>query len=155
MGVDRPRILFLDMDGVCCSERATLVFGPHCIDPMAVQFLNQLYRAAPYHLVASSSWRKEYYLPVVLEAVGCIAPFAKPWKVETDAERPQAIANWLASYARGAEFAILDDERFDWLPEQRERWICCDSRNGIGLAEMRRAFDVFGVSPPQTAYIKE
>jgi HAD domain in Swiss Army Knife RNA repair proteins len=145
LSANPSRILFLDMDGVCCSKRATLILGHHCVDPMAVQFLNRLHAQAPYHLVASSSWRREYYLPVVLEAVGCVAPFADPWKIETDAPRPQAIADWLATYASDADFLILDDEEFDWLPGQGDRWIRCDTKNGIGLDEMRRAFNLFGI----------
>src|SRR5690349_24220587 len=142
------RIIFLDMDGVCCSGRVSLLYGKNCIDSMAVQFLNRLHQSVPYSLVASSSWRKDYFLPIVLQAVGCMAPFAEPWKIELNSPRSQAIEKWLCRNAPSADFLILDDEDFDWTPLQKARWICCDPDNGITLQDMRRAFRLFGAEPP-------
>jgi hypothetical protein len=142
------RVVFLDMDGVCCPKRAALALGEHRVDSVAIEFLNRLYRSAPFSLVASSSWIDEYYLPIILKAVGCIAPFADAWRIEKGVPRPEAISDWLRAHAPSAEFIILDDEEHPWSSEQLTRWVRCDSENGITVNAMRQAFEIFGVKPP-------
>ena len=141
------RVVFLDMDGVCCSERTSLALGDHRVDPVAIEFLNRLYRAARFQLVASSSWRNDFYVPIIMKAVGCVAPFSGAWRIEEGAPRSEAISDWLSEHMPGAEYLIIDDEYHGWTPEQSRRWARCDLRNGITVQAMRHAFSVFNVPP--------
>lgn len=159
------RVVFLDIDGVMCTPRAALALGDYGLvrqfDPVAVGFLNRLYEAAPYWIVVSSTWRVETYMPVLLQATGVFAPCHALWRThsvwaegETNSlkDRPLQINDWLR--ARGhnpysmnhipIEYLIIDDDGYHWTPEQQERWIKCDSYDGIPLKSMDRAFDLFG-----------
>jgi hypothetical protein len=146
------RVVFLDMDGVCCSERTALALGDHRVDPVAIEFLNRLYRAAPFHLVASSSWRDDFYVPIIMKAVGCVAPFADAWKTEDGVPRSEAISDWLSVHMPNADYLIIDDEDHVWTPDQSQRWARCDPQNGITVQAMRYAFSVFKAAQPEEAH---
>jgi hypothetical protein len=156
------RVVFLDIDGVLCTPRAALALGDsgviRAFDPIAIQFLNRLYEAAPYLLVMTSTWRRDIGAKTAVKASGCYAQFHTDWRtgdrwasgdiVESMHARPAEIRDWLEKNGP-AEFLILDDDPFAWTPEQASRVVECDSYDGISFAAMNKAFDLFGTKWPQ------
>lgn len=152
------RIVFLDLDGVLCTPRAALALGDfgliRTFDPVAVAFLNRLYEAVEYEIVVSSTWRREAYMPILLQATGIHAPCFRgnAWRTgeairapgEGMVSRPREIATWITENGPVDEYLILDDDHFSWTEEQESRWIQCDYQDGISLMAMQKAFDLFG-----------
>jgi hypothetical protein len=59
-----------------------------------------VYTAAPFYLVASSSWGDDFYVPIIMKAVGCVAPFADAWNTEDGVPRSEAILIGFRSYTK-------------------------------------------------------
>ena len=172
------RLLFLDIDGVLCTPRAVMAQGAIGMtlyfDPVAVNFLNQLYMAAPFRIVVTSTWRKFGDMQVVLGVAGVLAPCHEDSAVSHDiiegesdslSDRPYQINQWLEEHdllqhpdpddtygqflpKDDVQIVILDDDSFKWTPWQKKRWVKCDSYDGVGLMAMNKAFELFGVDWP-------
>ncbi|ODT77683.1 MAG: hypothetical protein ABS76_26485 [Pelagibacterium sp. SCN 64-44] len=155
------RILFLDIDGVLCTTRASLAHGEYGLsrymDTVAIEFLNRLHEAAPYSIVVTSTWRNEVDCTILLPAVGILAPLAHPeWRTgihhsgpSSFHDRPREIDGWLSKHGSGVDYLILDDSMFSWTDDQHARWVKCDSQDGISFQAMNEAFALFGADWPQ------
>lgn len=165
------KALFLDFDGVLNTEKYQEKlrssgkkgwdgFGP-LFDPEAVENLKMVLDAVPgVLLVIISSWKleglarmralwKTRNLPSTIHSV---TPDYAPDLLNIDLEnfdnfamlagKGNEIKQWLTMNAPdGCAYAILDDVP-DFLPEQKERFICIDPRVGITMGDAMKAISL-------------
>jgi hypothetical protein len=140
------KILFLDFDGVISTNRAYLANGvtgflhrdERWIDPIAVAMIADLCTKYNYQIVVTSTWRK-FGKARCTTALGR----ANIWMhddwctkdlwatADSKGSRPMEIDDWLGRHLECENFLILDDDGFDWTPEQADRWIRTDTLNGF------------------------
>lgn len=133
--VPKPRpILFLDIDGVL-NTVASLAEGVHLLPEKAL-LVRDFCEATGAKLVISSAWRamfEERVLRFVLGRVGlrCIG-FEWGGYVCEDrgVRRPKEIANYVEAHGI-THYVILDDEDWDWFPDQRPRFVQTPVETGI------------------------
>jgi hypothetical protein len=141
------KILFLDFDGVISTNRAWLAnkllgiddFYDRWIDPMAVAMIADICEQFDYTIVVTSTWRNFGYQHCH-RALGMAAQYLHAdWRTKeiwpkgpnsSAGSRPAEIADWLSRY-EVEDYIIVDDDSFNWLPDQRERWVKTDQLNGI------------------------
>lgn len=146
------KIMFLDFDGVISTHRALAANRYGCyaddrmrwIDPVAVGLIADLCARFNYQIVVTSTWRK-FGKQVCTEALGIANIWLHhDWLTDeiwpkgpnsSAGSRPAEIEDWL-DRQRGfgepvTDYVILDDDSFNWLPDQRERWIKTDGLNGF------------------------
>ena len=138
------KIIFLDMDGVLCTNRAHVAQGlidpenhgyMDALDREAVGMLNKLQEKHPDILyVLSSTWRKLHpraWMEQHLRKYNWKGEFHPDWK--TDAEgivRGEEIQRWLDAHRDVDTYVILDDDS-DMLDKQNYHFVKTDSYNGI------------------------
>lgn len=142
------KIVFLDFDGVISTNRAWLAqkdiedFYDRWIDPVAVKMIADLCAQFGYQIVVTSTWRK-FGWDVCHSALGIAEEYIHDdWRTKeiwpkgpngSAGSRPAEIADWWdrnAHYGEN-EYIIVDDDSFNWTPEQAERWIKTDGLNGF------------------------
>lgn len=141
------RILFLDFDGVISTNRAYLANGSlgitdhdeRWIDPIATTMIADLCARYNYQIVVTSTWRKfgKERCTVALKRANIW--MHHDWRTKeiwpkgpnsSAGSRPAEIEEWL-SRNPCESYLIIDDDGFNWLPEQAERWIKTDTCNGF------------------------
>lgn len=163
----RPNVIFLDMDGVLCNERACLAVGnlpPYSyLDPIACLLVARLCKVHNARLVVSSSWRQEYSERVLMEAIlnaACpnlgsylwvshqwwrttaAAPMDEDW--QTTSSRGREIRNWIERHPdKFTNFCILDDMA-DMRPYQ-DSLVQCHPYDGIGWHQYHAAAALLSV----------
>ena len=139
------KIIFLDMDGVLCTNRAHIAQGivgmPNhhpfmdALDREAIGMLNKLHEKYDDILyVCSSTWRKQHTMFEMrdyLRLYGWTGDFHPDWK--TDHEGPirgNEIERWLIHHPETDNYIILDDNS-DMLEHQKYHFVQTDSYDGI------------------------
>lgn len=148
-------LLFLDIDGVLNSRRSALAFDGYPLvfkrglpqfDQVAIRMVRRLVRATKSKVVLSSSWRmdeqqwslaaKSLRLPIIDRTPHDLG----------SVPRGQEIQHWLDTHPHpDRQYVILDDD-LDMLPEQFERFVHVDYRNGLSFQDLERACTLFGIS---------
>lgn len=136
----KPPIVFLDIDGVANTCRAEVALG-RPDDPVAYGLVKRLCRERFCEIVVSSSWRTDPRLLPLLAAHNLIGDLATDWRTRDFGSRSLEIADWLERDGGGRRYWILDDEIFDFTPDQLERLIQTDTHNGLGMREWQRLDD--------------
>lgn len=127
------KVLFLDIDGVLCSDRSCIALGGmphpwpedhqdwHLFDPVAVALLRRVIRETGAVCVLSSSWR------VLLPSLNSLAawldvPIIDRTRPTSGMEpRGEQIGDWLEAHPEVTRYAIIDDsidmvgDQFDWF----------------------------------------
>jgi hypothetical protein len=142
------KIMFLDFDGVISTHRALI--ANRCktfvhrdidwIDPIAVKMIADLCAQFNYQIVVTSTWRK-FGKQTCTEALGraniwmhydwCTKEIWPKGPNASAGSRPAEIEDWIARNGPVEDYLIIDDDGFNWLPEQVTRWIKTDGLNGF------------------------
>jgi hypothetical protein len=158
-----PNIIFLDFDGVICTNRACLAVGNtghgfSYLDPIACLLVKSLCEECNAKIVISSSWRLHFdrwAMQAILDA-NCPNLGSKYmwqsehwWRTATNVytdfeeacvttDRGREIKNWIDNHeTKFNNFCILDDMA-DMRPLQ-DSLVKCDAYDGLGWHQYRHA----------------
>lgn len=160
-----PNIIFLDMDGVLVTPRASLAAGEvvekcSAFDPVACSLVKRLCERHNAKLVISSAWRHVYRSREAMEAIlnaACSGLGDLIWQHNSDwctpihvwteeynntSDRGREIHSWVmgSNETKFNRFVILDD-MFDMRPLQ-DSLVQCNYYNGFGWFEYQKASDI-------------
>jgi len=144
------KIMFLDFDGVISTSRAWVAqkhiedFHTRWIDPIAVGLVTEACREFGYTIVVTSTWRK-FGEEACRKALGVAAQFLHDdWRTKeiwpkgpnsSAGSRPAEIEDWLKRNGgfdgKFEDYIIVDDDGFNWLPDQIDRWIKTHQLDGF------------------------
>jgi hypothetical protein len=152
------KIIFLDMDGVLCTQRSHIAQGLQhmpdhhpfmdALDREGIGMLNKFNEKHPDVLyVLSSTWRKHHTLQQMIDYMcgvyGFNGEFHPDWKtVELSGPRGLEIQEWLARHPDTDNYLILDDND-DMLESQKYHFVQTDDFNGITMRNYWRMEQVF------------
>ena len=135
-------VLFLDVDGVICTDRAYYASGQdkdksilRTWDPVSINLVSRLCQDFDLEVVVSSTWRQRYDVPLILLTHGFRGNFHKDDKTPLVARfsgpsRGEEIASWLEDHPEVKNFIILDDE-YIGQKELQPYHVQTDSNDGI------------------------
>ena len=111
-------VLFLDIDGVICTNRAYVGSGQDQLksilrtwDPISIQLVDRIAMDYNLSVVISSTWRQHYDVPLILLTHGFKASFHKNDITPNDARtRGCQIYDWLSANRDVKNFVIFDDD---------------------------------------------
>jgi hypothetical protein len=139
MADKETRVIFLDMDGVLCTQRAHRAYAEQAfmqhLDPVAVRMLARLCKTTEAQLVLSSTWRefhdKSAMTCILMNAGFGIVPWHQNWCTPKlrNAQRGAEIQSWLEVH-KPARYCILDDDS-DMLDEQKPFFVQTPSNDGF------------------------
>jgi hypothetical protein len=148
-GVGPVRVIFLDFDGVIMTYRtlmASEVMGWSNADPdpMLCALLRRVC-ATGVGIVVSSSWRDaEETCKAKLKEGDLLRFLHDDWRTphmyqdgQSAGSRSREVADWLTRHPEVADYRILDDDHFQWTPEQTARWIECSAYDGMPAMAMK------------------
>lgn len=147
------RIVFLDIDGVLCTEKSYLAYGTEGImfewDDLACRFLKTICERSKTKIVISSSWRvgennqkdlhkqlKKYGLEEHLHQDKYTKSFS--------GIRGNEIEDWLKRNGH-EEYVILDDVD-EMLPEQKPFFIKTDPWEGLMYHDYQKVLAILNVN---------
>lgn len=140
------KIIFLDMDGVLCTGRASISMNEkglmRYLDPVGCNFIQRLVVENNAQVVISSTWRHEGRRAVA-NALSCagfqpiVHAFHEDWCTPTFTDRDptirgREIGRWLDEHDETENYIIIDDDA-DMLGYQWSRLVNTDCRNGVLL----------------------
>lgn len=153
------RVIFLDMDGVLCTERAHIAQGYQnmsnhgglmdALDREGVGMLNAFHnKYADTVYVLSSTWRRHHTRTEMeewLQRYQWDGKFHDDWHTPVFYNQPRGdeIKDWLIRHPEVTNYIILDDSS-DMLEEQKFHFVQTDDYNGIrseNYWHMERIFD--------------
>lgn len=145
------KILFLDIDGVCNSQRSLTAFGEYptdfsaremaFFDMVAVALVRRLCRVTGCKVVLSSTWRYFFSAEQVATALDLPVIDCTPKSTEEAdyARRGGEIYAWLDQHPEVTHYAIVDDVNA-MLPEQQRHLVQTDERCGLSLDDYHRLY---------------
>lgn len=148
------KVIFLDMDGVLCTPRASVASGDTgmmaYLDPIACLLLRKLVEKTGARLVISSTWRKYHTRESFASILSANCPNLGNYVVREDAwrtddlgpRRGNEIARWLESRNDIEKFIILDDDSD--MEHLMEHLILCNAYDGFGLQNYIDALEILG-----------
>ena len=144
----RPRIIFLDFDGVLAPIRRWDRYGD--LERPCIEVLNAIVASSGADVVVSSTWRhgkSVAELQAILEAEGFVGRVVD--KTPSDirgAYRGDEIAAWLAEHpARG--FVIIDDHAD--MGELRSHLVLTEPGHGLQPRHVPRALEILATPVPR------
>lgn len=154
----KQKIVFLDIDGVLCTPRASTAVGDRGIltylDPIGLGLLTRLVEKFDATLVISSTWRlgrkfgdfRELFAVTGFYRLSSALPFERDapeqikWRTPTlpGKKRGDEIKAWIDKYQNVDTYVILDDDA-DMLEEQQEHFVrCTNAYDGILYLQYRQ-----------------
>ena len=140
-------IIFLDFDGVITYTYRGGVTSPQsAFDYDAIKLLKSAIDTNNAKLVISSTWRDDVSYSTfntLLDAVGlsnCLyvgKDRDNDWRTELshDSVRGNQIKRWLDAHPEVTDYCIVDDDH-DMLPEQMNKFVHVDAREGFSYIDM-------------------
>jgi hypothetical protein len=117
---DGEAVLFLDIDGVLCTDRAYLAYGQdktksilRTYDPLGIMLVDRLCQDYNLKVVISSTWRHRNDVPLILLSHGFKSDFHEDEKTPSrlrGSNRGDEIGLWLEDHPTVNNFLILDDD---------------------------------------------
>lgn len=147
------KIVFLDVDGVICTERSCASDDSRLevFDLVGIRLVERLLKDSGAKLVMSSSWRLDYTregMEEILTKNGMTYfPWHDDWKTPTDPKghRGREIQAWLDVHKTTViNYLILDDERL-MLPNQKSFHVKTSWRDGISYTDYLDARSVLNI----------
>lgn len=146
------RVIFLDFDGVLLTLRTALAspspgFSSAPPDPLTCAIIERVCKMG-VSIVVSSTWREigNRWKEKLEEAF--LIQFLHPTDPTTpvlNCDRSIEIADWLSRHPEVEDYRIIDDDHFNWTPEQDAKWIICEPHDGLGGREAVNLYDWAGV----------
>ncbi len=132
-------VIFLDMDGVLCTQRSHHAFARDLmwrhLDPVGVGLLERLVEENKALLVCSSTWRVHYNKSAMTTMLSIGGMRKVPWHDDwqtpnfSTGARGTEIAHWLKMNGE-PPYLILDDD-LDMLPEQKPFFVHTHEHDGF------------------------
>jgi hypothetical protein len=138
-GLDKVKIVFLDIDGVLNSYRTAYAMGPmkeeDGLDPIAVGLVREMCRLNKAGVVISSTWRlgrDAQDFVILFERYG--------WKNPTvigvtptlsTGHRGKEIKAWLSGNSSITDFVVVDDDNYDTADDFPDNFVHVDSKEGF------------------------
>lgn len=148
----KSKVIFLDIDGVLCSERSKHAYNgiPSPIAPWswdkfdqtAIYLLRCVIALTGADVVLSSSWRKEVNIAALEYRLGFKLADVTSTEL-TESTRSHKIHNWLMEHPEVTTYAILDDD-IAFTPEQQKYLCRTSSRNGFLLGHYDKLMEILG-----------
>lgn len=146
------RVIFLDYDGCTLTLRTMLAsgkpgFSSAPFDPITCRVLERVCRTG-ISIVVSSTWREGPRWRDKLEEAG-LMEFIHPTCPITpslNCDRSIEINDWLSTHPEVTDYRIIDDDHFNWTPEQIPKWIQCEPHDGLGGREMAALMEWAGLN---------
>lgn len=136
------KIIFLDIDGVLCSQRSDTAYHGRPtptdttlwdkFDRCAIDLLKAAVEATGAHVVLSSTWRTTVNMPTLEYCLGVKILDATRADATPDEQRGLQIKDWLDAHPEVTRYAILDDDD-GMLPSQTDKLCRTSKRNGFLL----------------------
>ena len=126
------KIIFLDIDGVLCTTRSQIAFGPRKWDQVACGLIKNICKYCDYKIVCSSSWRFDKEgAKAFFEDYGLNKFLHPDWTtvLKELENRGQEIQQWIDIH-NVDDCLIIDDNR-DMLESQMDRLILTNPKNGL------------------------
>ena len=152
------KILLLDWDGPVSNSRTWKM--PGCVDPVAIQLLNDATKAG-WKTVLTSTIRKHFDTvdasTAFMNAVGFNVEWYKDWRTSPNftAFRHLEVLQWIsdADITDESIFLVVDDERFppNVLEVGNMEQVYASSHAGIDYLNITKAYDIFEMSDAQLA----
>lgn len=153
------KIIFLDMDGVLCTPRASIASDDTGImsylDPIACLLLKKLIKKTGAKLVISSTWRKFHDLNGFQAILSANCPSLgthiiyneDDWRTDNDGpQRGDEISRWIEKRSTSdnpvEKFIILDDDSD--MGNLMPYLVKCDCYDGFGFRNYRDALELLG-----------
>ena len=157
----RPPVIFLDMDGVLCTQRAHHAIATQSalwrhLDPIACRLVERLARENGALLVLSSTWRESFEQSgmtcIVMNGGFSAVNWHTCWKTPKLHESPHLwdsgsyvkrgyeIDSWLNANGQ-PDYVILDDDP-DMLTTQKPRFVQTDAMNGFLWEHFEKAEEI-------------
>ena len=140
-------IIFLDIDGVLCTQRIgfdpgddlTFIYRLNPLDIYSMKLLNELCSTFDARIVISSSWRKIHSENDIFEHFknhGFLGKFHSDWSTPNlGGFRGKEINEWLLknNFSNDDNYICIDDDSSDYFPWQN---VCSvDSYEGFGFKD--------------------
>lgn len=147
------RIVFLDIDGVLCTEKSYLAYGTEGMmfdwDDLACRFLKTICERSQTKIVISSSWRvgenNQVKLHEQLKKYGLEEHLHQDKYTKSfSGIRGKEIEDWLKRNGH-EEYVILDDID-EMLPEQKEFFVKTDPWEGLMYHDYQKVLAVLNVN---------
>lgn len=152
------KIIFLDMDGVLCTNRAHVAQGyqdmPNhgfmdALDREGVGMLNRIHnKYHPVQYVLSSTWRRFHTRTEMIEWLqryGWTGEFHPDWATPyLGTIRGEEVKNWLDRHPEVSNYVILDDNS-DMREDQKFHFVQTSDTDGISLrnyVQIEKVFDL-------------
>lgn len=132
MKKESEKIIFLDIDGVLCTCRSQLAYGPREWDQVACDMIKNICESFDYKIVCSSSWRfDKKETKAFFEDYGLNKFLHSDWTtiIQDLENRGQEIQQWIDTH-NVEEYLIIDDDH-DMLESQMDRLILTNPKNGL------------------------
>lgn len=158
-------IIFLDIDGVVCTPRASVAVGDKGIltylDPIVMGLLTKLVEDYNAEVVISSTWRQgrtfgdfhDLFAVSGFYKMASALPWERKheikeqvqWKTkQLSGSRGNEIKDWIDTYGPIKNYVILDDDS-DMLDEQKENFVhvksCHDGLSFFDYLKCKHIFD--------------
>lgn len=135
-------VLFLDIDGVICTDRAYYASSQdkernilRTWDSVGIALVDRLCQDYNLEVVVSSTWRHRYDVPLILLTHGFRSDFHKDDKTPVcriHSTRGMEIRDWLEEHPEVTRFIIIDDDAAGIRnTELEKKWVETDSNDGI------------------------
>lgn len=111
-------VLFFDVDGVVCTDRAYYAYGQdktktimRSWDPISLKLVDQLCQDYNLKVVISSTWRIRYDVPLIMLTQGFTSDFHDDDKTPQlfSGNRGMEIREWLDKHPEVDRYIIIDD----------------------------------------------
>ena len=147
------KVIFLDIDGVLCTEKSYLAYGSKGMmfewDDLACRFLKTICEKSNTKIVISSTWRcgveNQKHLHQQLQKYG-LEEHLHEDKYTKDFSniRGKEIEDWLKRNGH-EEYVILDDCEI-MLPEQLPYFIKTDYFEGLMFADYQKVIEILDIN---------
>lgn len=132
------KVLFLDIDGVICTDRSNIFVPPHEDqmewDPCAVDLIIHACKKLNLKIVISSTWKQTAptMLELNLKKFNLFPLLHDDWKTPSkfSATRGDEIWLWLQDHPEVIDYVIVDDD-IHLHSDQMKHFIQCSDPNGL------------------------
>lgn len=142
------RTIFLDIDGVL-NNTASLSEHVHLL-PEKCLMMRRLCKETGAHVCISSAWGEIYTfetLRTFLHKVGFpVSALCGVTPRNLSSNRQHQIRDWYLSHP--CSYVIIDDDLFDWLPEQKPRVVQTRIETGLVWRDVDKVIELFASCLP-------
>lgn len=130
-GIDKNKVIFLDIDGVLSTHRTLVLDHEGTFDPIGVRLLKKLLdKNDDWCIVLSSTWRMFSHPYGLFKSHGITSIHRDHSTKIIDHHRGSEIQEWLDRHPEIEDYIILDDDS-DMLDTQMDKFVQTPFDDGI------------------------